>query len=306
MLSILIDNNTLTGFKNYLGKKGVNYFYVSSFAQFIEALVLADKIFVDKMSFNISEIADFIEFLNPKLKKIVFGLEISDKIRGNAVSYAQDIERKLNFEYKEEYDDMHLLRAYFYRYLSIKYDLPYFPHIKRTFFLSLLEGLKENIAEYRKAFRIYENLRYQAYSDLLKKELINYEYKSLPYPQVFYYLVDKANNILELIEIAIDLRKSKNAIAYRKWCSELYEANKNYNHLKQDKLFKEVEKYFLKICSYQKSKDDIRWQISFPFSITLTNIPFFKNKHHLLFLKQIIKSTNYKCIEEKLKGIFNI
>ena len=311
MLSILIDNNTLSGFKDYLEYKSPDYFYLSSFAQFVESLVLSEQVFVDDMSFRISKIEEFLNFLNPELPKVVLGLPILDEDRASAVSFANDFKNKMSYCFVDKDDELQLLRAYFYSYISRKNGLPYFPHEKRAFFLSLSEEINNNYGLiFKKLFSPYDKLRYDAYQELKQKGLIHHKYRSLPFPQIFYYIVSKASNLLELIEIAIDLRDNKNAKGFRKFCNELVQAEINDDYISANRMFDEVETYLKRICTYQQTRYSAEFQFSFPLkmpSITLAGVPIdLKRKKYLLFLKQILSTVNYADIESKLNNILKI
>jgi hypothetical protein len=292
LVNILADNNILSCVKALMETRKIpESFRVASLAQLIELIVLADCIFVDEMSMNISGTKDFFSFLNPEYAKVFEGISISGDDRAAAVSYAQDISRKISFQFDSKWDELHQLRSYFYYFLSSQHNLPYCPGEQRALFLSPIECANENPAIFRRIFKAYEKLRYDAFLDLHDKGILCSRYKRLQYPPIFLYVLERSSSLHDIFNVALDLRFQNNSISFRKWCSEFTKAEQNGDYGNAKKLFDEVDSYLKKICGTKTSNFPIGLQLSFPPAIIFSDVkPLLKRKKHLLFLKEVLST----------------
>jgi hypothetical protein len=300
----MLDNNTLWYFRQGLEHGDAGHIYTSSLAQVIESLVLADRMVVDKMSFDISGMGSFLTSLDSDLLSVVGGVAISDDDRAVAVTFAREVSGAMGYRFKDEQDELQSLRAYFYSYISVKHGLPYFPNEKRTFFLSMLEGVRSaSKPVFRAAFDVYAKLRQQAYAELRASGAIAYAFRELPFPPLFYYLLAQSNSIPELVHRALNLRDTKNARAFRKWCNDFTQAAANNDEIEANKMFRELAGYLDKICRYSQRKYAVQLQLSFPLGLgILAEVPLaLGHKRHLLFLKQVLSTTNYPELEERVR-----
>jgi hypothetical protein len=308
MFPVLADNTVLTSVKALIeNQEAPSYFRNSSFAQLIELLVLADLIYVDDMSFRISKIGGFLSSLNPGLTNIVTGLEVSDADRASAVTFAQQTSKSIGYQFSNDVDELHQLRGYFYLFLANRTDLPYFPIEQRSLFLSPLESGMNNVAVFRKVFEVYEEFRFEAYEELKTRGMLKGKYSGLPYPPIFYNVLARASNLYELFEIALDLRNSRKAISFRKWCADMIDAERHEDYISVRKMFEEMENFLKQICTYEPANYRVELQISFPPALKVPDIlPYFRRKRHLLFLKQALSNRRQGEIENKLNELLQL
>ena len=265
MSDVVVDNNVLTSVKQYVTTQvEPSWFHLSSFAQMLELLVLADRLFVDEMSMHISGTDDFLTSLHPEMANVIAGLGVSDRERGAAVSFAQNHADAYPDSSLDEWSQLALLRGHFYLLLATSRGLPYFPSQQRASYLSALEPASSDVAVFARVAKAFERLRYEAYSVLRQSGDFAYRYRPLPYPPLFAFMVNRAANMRELFEIAIDMRESRHARSFRRWCADLVAAEQEERWTDAGKMFIEVEAHLRAIVLGDSPVRQAELQLSFP------------------------------------------
>jgi hypothetical protein len=290
MNDVVADNNVLTSVKEFFeNQQKPTWFRIASFAQLVELLVLADRVYVDDKSMAISGTDGFFASLHPEMGEIITGLGISDAERAEAVAFAHQRYASNGTRLPSEWDELDLLRGHFYLYLAYQRGIPYFPSETRAPYLSALEPSFSHAAVFQQVFETFDRIRFEAYALLRERGFLTYRYRPLHHPPLFSYIVGRAQNLRELFEIAIDLRASAPARQFRRWCGKLAEAEREEHWLDAARMFLEVETHMRSLFASSASSPQVELQLSFPPAIGLAkDLPLKRCPPHLLFLKQVL------------------
>ena len=309
MSEVVAENNVLTSVKEFFeDQREPPWFRLASFAQMVELFVLAEKVYVDEKSLRISGSGDFFTFLHPEMANLIVGLNVSDEERADALTFAEGQSTAFSGVSLDEWEYLQVLRGNFYLYLALTRGLPYFPGERRVPYLSVLESVSADMGGYKRIVTTFERLRREAYTQLRDSGLLRYRYSPLPYPPLFAYLVGRANSLFELFEIAVDLRDSADARAFRAWSRDLVAAETDERWLDAAKMFLEVEKHLRCLFLDTPQAQEVQLQLSFPAALGVgRNFRVGRRKRHLLFLKQVLSNQpSPSALSDKLRDLMRL
>ncbi len=121
-------------------------------------------------------------------------------------------------------------------------------------------------------------------------------------------MVQRAANMHELFEIAIDMRDSRHARAFRRWCADLVVAEQEERWTDAGKMFNEVEAHLRALVLGDSPVRQAELQLSFPPAIGIAHgFPLARRPKHLLFLKQVISNQPaLPQLEDKLRDMLRL
>ncbi len=126
-------------------------------------------------------------------------------------------------------------------------------------------------------------------NSLLKRELFSVEA-----PIVFSYVIEKAREKEDLLSVAMDIRNSKEATAFRKQCSLFDQALKDGDDKALLSMTEELED---KIAQLRKRIEGpkLKFDISFPLGLTISPTEIwdfvkFRRKRHLIFISHLYEA----------------
>jgi len=123
---------------------------------------------------------------------------------------------------------------------------------------------------------------------------LKYERFLLEAPLVFNHVVEKASKKHDILSVAIDLRHSKEAIAFRKQCILFDEALKHGNDKVVVEMITEIDDK-MKQLLHRVAGEKFNFDLAFPFSVSISPVELLdyissKRKRHLLFISQLYDS----------------
>lgn len=137
--------------------------------------------------------------------------------------------------------DNHVLRTLYYDQVSTLANIPYSPHLGRKRILEVIQKERINSARFQVMNHVESKL------EKIRNEmgLIYSGYNTnLRIPLVAEYIVKRAGSFDEIMEILRDIRNSKEAMDFRKWCDRFQEAltNGQMGTVETQKIFSQLEK----------------------------------------------------------------
>lgn len=306
--SIVIYDNIITdGY--VLANNSDSYKLAYEFKEIIRALWMNDKI-RDNIVKSVNEEAKTLEE-NLKIKKrnkaigdsitaytdkyLFDGLE--DEIPIGRINY-DDLTTTLSLPAELQTSDNHVLRTLYYDQVSTIANIPYSPHLGRVKILE--EVQKSRIKSVRIGVLNFVQSEIKELQSKMK-DFYNNNFE-INIPLIAEYVISKAGNINEITSIALEIRNSKEALAFRRWCNKFQLAitNGQVSVSEANKIFIELSNATKKWTN-QEPKLSHSAKLKFELGLTgpklgievTTNdfIGKFKQYHKLRLLKKVIRNS---------------
>lgn len=210
---------------------------------------------------------------------------------------------------KLEYDNYSTsLRALYYFYYSNYLNINYLPSPLRSKFLV------ENKINHFNNF-IFDNIDEKISKDFIKiNQLLGSNFQYAKIPSLLNYVIKQSSRKEDIFKVTLQIRNSDGATKLRKWLRDIdgcLQAGDVIQLSRELNMVAEVVEEFSKEIDNRKSNEDyeIGFGLSFPpsvnFPIKIKKNAFFKKKHQIVFLTDMIsKSYHSHMTEDKLCEYF--